>query len=112
MEQKRQKIISDDDYLSSKTSECCGRQNYDDHDGVVPLAQALQGLPEPAHLVIDVADHPVVLRPQRPHRRLVGGCHEEGVFEHALVQGVALVARRYRQRDLKEVSVRLKYFFR
>ena len=47
------------------------------HEGVLPLAESLEGVQDPAELGIDITDHPVVLGPHPSQRALV--CRGRGL---------------------------------
>ncbi len=74
-----------------------------DHERVVPLARGLELGADPAELLVDVADHPVVLGPDLAELGLAGGRCGLGVAEGGLVEGVPVVGRRDRQVHLGRV---------
>ena len=64
----------------------------DDHHRVVGLAGAGEGVPDPPELVVDLADHAVVLGSHRPHCGFVTrgdgvGVTEGGVVERVTIRG-------------------------
>ncbi len=75
----------------------------DDDHRVVPHAELAERVPDPAELVVDLADHPVVLRSHVAHPRLVGGCRRPRIVEHHVVHAVALRGGSDRQRHVGRV---------
>ena len=68
----------------------------DDDAGVLPHAEAPQAVEDPAQLLVDVGDHPVVLGRDLAHLVLVGGGRD---CRHPSAEG-DVVARRHRGRHV------------
>ncbi len=75
----------------------------DDDHRVVPHAELAERVPDPAELIVDLADHPVVLRAHVAHPRLVGRCRRPWIVEHHVVHPVALRGGSDRQRHVGRV---------
>jgi len=70
----------------------------DDDERVVPLAQAPQGVAHAPELIVDLADHAVVLRHQLAPGAFVARRRRLRVVHHGLEERMALLSRRDRRR--------------